>query len=99
MYSLTFADALGYAAAACTTLSFVPQVVRTWRTRSARDLSYGMLAVYALGISLWLAYGVAILSWPLIASNGVTIALVIALLALKIRFDLDARGAASASPR
>ncbi len=91
------ANALGLAAAACTTLSFLPQVIRTYRTRSANDLSYAMLAFYALGIGLWLVYGLVIVSLPLIVSNIFTFALVVALLGLKIRFDWEARAALNPS--
>jgi len=54
------ATLLGYFATSCTTFAFLPQVIRTWRTRKADDLSLGMLAVYITGILLWIAYGVAL---------------------------------------
>jgi len=76
---------LGYVAGACTTLAFVPQVVRTWRTRSARDLSLAMFVVLTVGIGLWLAYGVLVHDLPVIVANGVTLVLSGALLAMKLR--------------
>lgn len=68
----------------CTTIAFLPQVIRTWRTRSANDISFAMLAIFASGLALWLAYGILIVSWPVILANAVTFALVMVILTLKI---------------
>lgn len=78
-------DALGFMAAACTTAAFVPQVVRSWRTRDTRGISLGMYAVFTGGIALWLAYGLARGDWPIIVANGITLALCLAVVALKLR--------------
>jgi len=78
--------ALGLTAAALTTCSFVPQLTKVWRTKSAEDLSYGMFAVYSLGLFLWLVYGLLRRDAPLIASNGVTLMLSVAILTLKLRY-------------
>jgi len=50
MSELTF---IGLAAGCCTTLAFVPQVVKTWKTRSTTDISLGMFAVLVHGVTLW----------------------------------------------
>jgi MtN3 and saliva related transmembrane protein len=76
---------LGLAAASCTTLAFVPQVVRIWRTRSTRDLSLGMFVVLTTGMLLWLVYGVLIRDLPLILANAATVALNLVILVMKIR--------------
>ncbi len=76
---------MGYAAAALTTVAFLPQVLKTWRSGSARDLSLPTLALMTSGVALWLGYGLAIGDGPLAAANGVTLALVASLLALKLR--------------
>jgi MtN3 and saliva related transmembrane protein len=80
-------DAIGLVAAFCTTLSFVPQLIRVWRLRSAREISLIMFLVYALGVFLWLLYGILIHSLPVILANAVSLVLTFAMLALKIRFD------------
>jgi MtN3 and saliva related transmembrane protein len=80
------ADVLGYLAGALTTIAFVPQVVRIVRTRSALDISWAMFAILSIGVALWLWYGIRLASLPLIAANGVTLALVLAILVLKLRF-------------
>jgi MtN3 and saliva related transmembrane protein len=83
MDSITF---IGLAAATLTTAAFVPQVVRAWRTRSTNDISLPMFLILALGITLWLIYGVLIRDLPLIAANLVTLVLVLAILFLKLRY-------------
>ena len=80
------ADALGYLAAILTTASWIPQIVRTWRLRSADDLSLGMLATFTLGIVLWLVFGVATSSGPIVAANAVTLVLNLVLVGLRLRF-------------
>jgi MtN3 and saliva related transmembrane protein len=77
-------DLLGYLAAALTTGAFAPQVWRTWRTRSARDLSLVMLLATFVGNGLWLAYAVAAWAPPIIAANSFTMLLVGALIAMKL---------------
>lgn len=78
--------ALGLVAATLTTCSFVPQVQRIVRTRSADDLSYGMFGAFSLGVLLWLVYGLLREDLPVIASNAVTLALSVTILVLKIRY-------------
>ena len=71
---------LGLVAALFTTASFVPQVVKTWRSGSSSDLSLGMYSLFAVGIMLWLVYGVMIRDLPVVLANGITLVLVIAVL-------------------
>jgi MtN3 and saliva related transmembrane protein len=84
---LQIIDLLGLAAGTLTTCSFVPQVVRIWRTRSARDISLVMFLLLSLGVLLWVVYGVAIQSVPVIVANGVTLLLALAILGMKLYFD------------
>lgn len=79
-------ETLGFVAAACTTLCWVPQAVRTIRTRDTKAISLWMQVFMVIGIGLWLVYGLLIMSWPLIASNMVTLALVSTILVLKLRY-------------
>ncbi|MBY0279860.1 SemiSWEET transporter [Candidatus Binatia bacterium] len=78
---------LGLVAATLTTCSFVPQLTRVIRTRSAEDLSYGMFGAFSVGVLLWLVYGLLRDDLPVIASNAVTLALSVTILVLKIRYD------------
>ncbi|MFN7220360.1 MAG: SemiSWEET transporter [Burkholderiales bacterium] len=77
---------IGTAAACCTTLAFVPQVLKIWRSRSARDISLPMYLVFAAGVLLWFAYGVLLGAWPIIIANAVTIVLADAVIVMKIRW-------------
>jgi MtN3 and saliva related transmembrane protein len=79
-------ELLGYAAAVCTTLAFVPQLVRVWKTRSANDISLGMYAVLMVGIALWVWYGVRIGSPPLVVANLSSLLLAGGILVGKLRF-------------
>jgi len=75
----------GYAAAAMTTLSFVPQAAKTIRSRDTRSLSLGMYVVFTAGVAMWLVYGIALNSMPMILANVVTLALSATILGLKLR--------------
>jgi MtN3 and saliva related transmembrane protein len=80
-----FHDLVGYAAGFLATAAFVPQVAKTFKARSARDISLGMYVLFCAGVALWLAYGLLIASWPVIVSNTVTLALSGAVLVLKLK--------------
>ncbi len=77
---------LGYLAATLTTAAFLPQVLHTWRSRSARDLSVAWLVTFSIGVAGWLAYGVLMHSRPVIVGNAVTLGLTGALAYLKWRY-------------
>lgn len=82
---MDFVELIGMVAGALTTIAFVPQVAKTWRTQSAGDLSLPMLVLFNAGIGLWLAYGLLIGSAGLIAANTVTIVLSLSILWVKLR--------------
>lgn len=79
-------DAFGFAAATLTSLAFLPQVLKVWRTRSADDLSVGMITAQTSGVALWLVYGFGVRSLPVIFSNSVTLAVMVVLAVLKRRY-------------
>jgi MtN3 and saliva related transmembrane protein len=78
---------LGSVAAACTTGAFVPQLVRVARHRRVRDISLAAFLVLTVGSALWATYGALIGSLPVLVANVVTLALVLATLILKVRYD------------
>ena len=80
------AEWMGAVAGTCTTVAFLPQVWRIWKTRSARDLSLPMYAIFTLGVALWFAYGILIGSMPILVSNGLTLAFAGSVLVMKLRF-------------
>ena len=77
---------LGYAAGAITTGSFLPQVYKTYKTKSVEDLSYWMLLLMLTGLILWLLYGIELNELPIILTNAVTGTLVISLIVMKYIF-------------
>jgi len=83
---MEFATLLGFAAGALTTVAFVPQVVKTWRTRSTHDISLGMFVLFNTGQVLWLVYGFFISAWPIVVANTITLALALAILYFKLRY-------------
>ena len=83
---MSFVELLGFVAATLTTVAFLPQVVQTWRTRSAGDLSAAWLATFSAGVLCWLTYGVLLESRPVILGNGVTLVLTGTLIYFKWRY-------------
>ena len=77
---------LGYFAGTLTVLSFLPQVIRTWKTRRTGDLHLGMFALLVTASSLWIIYGIIIRDWPVIATNLGMVALNGAIGVAKIRY-------------
>ena len=78
-------ELMGYLAAACTTLSFVPQAAKTIRTRDTSGISLWMYVVFTFGIACWFGYGVFLQSWPMIVSNAITFLLSSTILGLKLK--------------
>ena len=85
MLDANVADMIGAVAGTLTTLSFLPQVIKTWRTRSTKDISLAMFLGFCLGVALWLVYGVLVLAWPVIIANAATLLLAGIILVLKLR--------------
>ena len=79
-------DIIGMVAAVLTTVSFVPQVWHSFKTRDVSGISLPMYSIFTAGIALWLAYGILLGAWPLIVANGITLALAGAILVMKLRF-------------
>jgi MtN3 and saliva related transmembrane protein len=80
---------IGFLAAAGTTFSLVPQIIRLYRIKRADEISLGMFAFFSLGVLLWLIYGLLLHSWPIIAANIITLALSLTVLILKVAYDRD----------
>ena len=79
-------ELLGFAAATLTSLCWLPLAWGTLRTRGTRAISLWTQLLFACGTTLWLLYGVQILSWPVIAANALTLLLVLAIIVMKLRF-------------
>ncbi|HTH81273.1 MAG TPA: SemiSWEET transporter [Ramlibacter sp.] len=81
------AEIIGSLAALLTTASFVPQVWHTYRSRDVGGISLGMYIAFAIGVFLWLVYGLMLGAWPIVVANAITLALAVAILAMKIRWS------------
>lgn len=84
--SFDYAEIIGFAAAAGTTIAFLPQAIKTWKTRRTKDLSLGLFSLLTMGVFLWLVYGILINSWPIILANFFTFILASAILIFKLRY-------------
>jgi MtN3 and saliva related transmembrane protein len=80
------ADFVGYLATLIIAWALLPQFIKSWRTKSTKDISLLWSSVYSVGLALWLVYGILILNWPLIISSAIEFALASSLLVLKIRY-------------
>ena len=77
---------LGLAAGAMTTASFLPQAIKSFKSRSTKDISLGYASLLFAGTALWIVYGALFNSIPVLVTNIVTFFLVGAILSLKIRY-------------
>ena len=86
MFSASLVDLAGTIGATLTTLCWVPQAAKVMREKDTRSLSLIATLAFTLGIALWLAYGIGRRDWPLIASNGITLAMMLPIVAMKLRY-------------
>lgn len=80
------ANLIGYCAATLTTGAFVPQAVKTIRSRDTHAISFWMYVVLTIGVAMWFVYGLILQSWPVILANAVTFGLAVTILAMKVRY-------------
>ena len=81
----TLVDSVGMTGAVLTTVCWLPQALKIIRERETSAISLPGTAMFTLGMALWLVYGVALIDWPLIASSVITLALMVVIMALKLR--------------
>ena len=78
---------VGFTAGLVTTAANLPQVWKTYRTKSGEGLSFRMLLMLAVGLGLWIIYGIMSKSLPLIVTNVVVLLLILGLIGMKLKFD------------
>ncbi len=83
---MSFIDIIGLVAALCTSISFLPQAIKTIRTRDTSAISLSMYCVFTVGTILWLTYGIMIISYPVIVANTITIILASIILFYKVKY-------------
>ena len=77
---------LGLVAGACTSTSTFPQIIKTYRTKDARDISIGMFSILLAGVSLWVLYGIEKSDVPIIATNVLAVILNATMLVFRFRY-------------
>ena len=78
-------DLIGSLAGILTTIAFIPQVIKTWRSRSTSDISLLMFLIFTLGVFCWLLYGIGLHSMPIIIANAITLILAGSILVMKLQ--------------
>jgi len=84
---MDFVTVIGLIAGVFTTGSFVPQLIKAWKTKSTKDISAGMYIVMVTGVILWIIYGIYERSLPLILANAVSLTITTTILILKIKYN------------
>ena len=77
---------IGFFAAFCTTVAFLPQALKVYQTKSTKDISLSMFIIFTVGVFSWLIYGICISDLPIILANSITLILSIFILIYKIKF-------------
>ncbi len=80
-------EILGYVSATLTTIAFLPQIIKTVQTKSAKDVSMGMFVLFTIGVFLWIIYGVLTRTYPVLIANAVIFCLALTQIILKIIYD------------
>ncbi len=83
---MDFTVLIGSVAGICTTVAFLPQVIKVVKTKHTQDIALGMYAIMIVGIALWLIYGILIRKWPVIIPNAITFVLALIILIYKLRY-------------
>lgn len=83
---MTLETSIGLLAGTLTTISFLPQAIKTWRSKSAKDLSLSMFLTFCLGVFLWFIYGIFISDLPVILTNFLTLILAGSILFFKVKY-------------
>lgn len=80
-------EILGYAAGAITCLTFLPQVIKTWQSKSAKDVSLNMFLIAAVNEVMWIVYGAFLNNWVIILTNAVVLSMSLTMIWLKLRYN------------
>jgi len=84
---MNYIDVFGFLAALLTTIAFLPQLYKTWQTKSADDVSIIMLILFITGLICWIIYGIKINSTPILVANLITLIFNLSILILKITYS------------
>ena len=85
--NISVADYVGYAGGFVSAITFLPQVIKLWKTKSVKDLSSLTLFFLFVNVSLWLAYGILVNARPIMVTNGIVLTMIIIMIYFKIRYN------------
>jgi len=85
-------EILGLSAGTITSITFLPQVIQIWKTKSVKDLSMPMLLLLILGVSMWLTYGILVLDAAIIYTNSMVLAMSLVMMYFKIKYNERGEG-------
>lgn len=77
---------LGFVAATCTTIAFLPQALQIYQSKSAKDIAMPTLVTFIIGVTLWLIYGLFIQDYPVIIANFITLIFNLMIFVLKLKY-------------
>ena len=77
---------IGFFAAFCTTIAFLPQAIKVYKSKSTKDISLYMFLIFTIGVLSWFVYGLIISDWPVILANAVTLFLSLFILIYKLKY-------------
>jgi MtN3 and saliva related transmembrane protein len=84
--SMSSIQILGLTAGTITSITFLPQVIQIWKTKSAKDLSLQMLLLLILGVSMWLTYGILVVDAAIIYTNSMVLVMSLILFYFKLKY-------------
>ncbi|MEI9957026.1 MAG: SemiSWEET family transporter [Ferruginibacter sp.] len=84
--NIPVADYVGYAGGFVSAITFLPQVIKIWKTKSVKDLSSLTLLLLFVNVSLWLTYGILVNARPIMATNGIVLSMIIAMIYFKYKY-------------
>ncbi|MEH7503986.1 SemiSWEET transporter [Neobacillus drentensis] len=91
MDDFDFIPIFGYLAALLTTISFLPQAIKTIKEKNTEGISLVMYSLFTSGVLMWLVYGIFVKDTPIIIANSITLILAVTILALKIKYSSNAK--------
>lgn len=83
---MEFVDLLGYSAGAITSLTFLPQVIKTWKLKSAKDVSLWMFIIAAINEIMWVWYGILLNNWVIISTNLAVLIMSVTMIGFKLKY-------------
>ncbi len=83
---MSLPDLIGTIAAFFTTFSFIPQALKTFRTKDVSGISLSMYGCFTAGVALWLVYGILMMAWPIIVANAITLSLALSIFCMKLTY-------------